>query len=281
MNTPLRRILVPTDGSIAAEAVLGMLTPFARQEQSEVAVLYVAGEGQGLQGPPPRIDHLCQALRTLGIRAWMELREGKPADQILSWAREKGADLIALTSHGHSGMRRMMLGSVAEEILRHAEIPVLVIRPETPAHAWKRIVVALDGSSQAEAVLRDAVELAKISGAALELVQVALPVVSAAGVGEFPMLMPSEDPRPYLRRMAERVEAVGVKAEPVALEGRAASEILRHLEQGGAALVCMTTHGRTGLPRLLLGSIAEEILRHAPCPVWIRRSVAAKVPVKV
>lgn len=281
MNTPLRRILVPCDGSIESEAVLGMLAPFARQEQSEVAVLYVAGAGQSPQGPPPRIDQLCQALRTLGIHAWMELREGKPAEQILAWAREKGVDLIAMTTHGHSGMRRVMLGSVAEDILRHTEVPVLITRPATPAHAWKRIVVALDGSPQAENVLRDAVELARISGAALELVQVALPVVSAAGLGEFPTLMPSEDPRPYLRRMAARVEAVGVQARPVALEGRAAPEILRHLEQEGAALVCLTTHGRTGLSRLLLGSIAEEVLRHAPCPVWIRRSIAAQVPVPV
>lgn len=281
METPLRRILVPSDGSIESEAVLGMLAPFARQEQSEVALLYVAAEGQALKGPPPRIAQLCQALHTLGIRVWVEVREGRPAEQILAWSRGKGADLIALTTHGHSGMRRVMLGSVAEEVLRHTEVPVLVTRPDTRAHAWKRIVVALDGSSQAEGVLRDAVELAKISGATLELIQVVLPVVSAAGVGEFPMLMPSEDPRPYLGRMVQRIEAVGVQARPVALEGRAAFSILRHLEREGSALVCMTTHGRTGLSRLLLGSIAEEILRHAPCPVWIRRSVAAQVPVSV
>lgn len=281
MDGPLRRILVPCDGSVESEAVLGLLAPFARQEQSGVAVLYVAGEGEGILNPPASIPKLCTALRTLGIHAWMEVREGKPAEQILAWAREKDADLIAITTHGRSGLRRMRLGSIAEEILRQAEIPVLITRPDIVSHAWKRIVVALDGSPRAEAVLRDAVELAKISGATIELVQVALPVISSAGLGEFPMLMPSEDPRPYLKRVAEQLEAVGVSALPVVLEGRAPSELLRHLGQGEPALACMTTHGRAGLPRLLLGSIAEVILRQAPCPVWIRRSIAARVPAPV
>jgi nucleotide-binding universal stress UspA family protein len=115
-----------------------------------------------------------------------------------------------------------------------------------------------------------------MSGATVEVVQVALPVVSAMGLGEVPVLMPSEDPRPYLERERGRLEAVGVPARAVALEGRAAPELLRHLREGGAALVCMTTHGRSGLPRLLLGSIAEELLRHASCPVWIRRTVRSE-----
>jgi nucleotide-binding universal stress UspA family protein len=99
--------------------------------------------------------------------------------------------------------------------------------------------------------------------------------VFTGGIVETPMVLQPEDPLPYLRGVVTRLQALGVTASATALEGRASGEILRHLQVTGASLLCMTTHGRSGLSRLLLGSVAEEILRKSPCPVLLRRTVAS------
>src|SRR6185295_19030643 len=106
-----------------------------------------------------------------GVHAYLELREGGAADQIVRAAREKQADLIAISSHGRRGLVRMIAGSVAEEVLRHAEVPVLITHPDRIVHGVRTIAVALDGSTTAEAVLPDAVRLARSLGAVLHLVQ--------------------------------------------------------------------------------------------------------------
>jgi len=278
MTAEIRRILVPMDGSSEAEVALGAIMPLVRAYRPEVTVFCV------LEGPDPSLKapaylaKACAALRSNGVNASLDVREGKPAEQILAYAREKGVDLIALSTHGRTGIGRVLVGSVTEEVLRKATAPVLVCRPGTVQPEWKRILVALDGSPRAEEVFEDAVPLALKLGLPLHLVRVALPVVSGAGVGEFPIVIPAEDPMPYLKEAAARLRARGVEARPVGLEGRAAFEVLRYAAEEGTSLIAMTTHGRTGLSRVLLGSIAEEILRHAPCPVLVRRTQPAAAP---
>ncbi|MBI3854411.1 MAG: universal stress protein [Planctomycetes bacterium] len=279
MREPIRKILVPTDGSPESEAVFAAIMPLVRAYAPEVAVLYVFEDPDASFMPPARVAKACGALRASNVNAYLELREGLPAEVILRTAREKEADLIAISTHGRGGVVRLIAGSVAEEVLRKTELPLLVTRPKTTVHEWKRIVVALDGSERSESILPEAVRLAEKLGATLDLLRVAIPVV-AAGPGEAPILVPPEDPMPYLKSVAQRLKEQGVEARPVALEGRAAESILRHLRAAGASLLCMTTHGRSGLARILLGSVAEEVVRKAPCPVLLQRSVPASAPAK-
>lgn len=274
MNEAIKKILVSTDGSPESESAFAAIMPLVRAYAPEVAVLYVFEHPESSFMPPARVAKACGALRSANVDAWLELREGKPAEEILRAAREKKADLIAISTHGRRGVVRVIAGSVAEEVLRKTEIPLLVTRPDTIVQEWKRIVVALDGSERSESVLPEAARLARKLGAVLEILRVAVPVV-AATAGETPILLPPEDPTPYLKGVARRLEEQGVEARPVALEGRPAEAILRHLEEAGASLLCMTTHGRSGLARILLGSVAEEILRTSPCPVLLKRNVAA------
>ena len=271
--TEFRRILVPMDGSAEAEVALGAIMPLARAYGPEVIVFCVLEGADPSMKAPAYLAKACAALRANGVNASLDVREGKPAEEILAYAKEKEVDLIALSTHGRTGVRRILAGSVAEAVLRGAEAPLLVCRPGTVQPEWKRILVALDGSPRAEEVLEEIVPLARKLGLGVHLAKVALPVVSGAGVGEFPIVIPAEDPMPYLNEVAKRLQMQGVDARPVALEGRAAFEILRHAAETGANLVAMTTHGRTGVARVLLGSIAEEILRHAPCPVLVKRTV--------
>ena len=274
MNETIKKILVSLDGSPASESVFPAIMPFVRAYAPEVAVLYVFEDPEASYMPPARIAKACSALRRTNVNAYLELRDGVPAEEIVRAAREKKADLIALSTHGRSGAFRLVAGSVAEEVLRRADVPVLVTRPSTVIQESRRIVVALDGSDRSEAILPDVELLARKLEAEVHVIRV-VQLVIAAGMGEVPVALPPEDPMPYLKGVVRRLEAAGLKATAVALEGGAADAILRYVEEASASLLCMATHGRSGLTRLMLGSVAEEVLRKAPCPVLLRRSVAA------
>jgi nucleotide-binding universal stress UspA family protein len=224
--------------------------------------------------PPARIAKACSALRHTNVNAYLELRDGMPAEEIVRAARQKKADLIALSTHGRSGAVRLIAGSVAEDVLRHAEVPVLVTRPSAVVHEKRPIVVALDGSERSEAILPDVERLARKLGAAVHVIRVVQPVI-APGMAEAPVVLPPEDPMPYLKGVVRRLEAAGLTASALALEGPAADTLLRYVEETSASLLCMATHGRSGLARILLGSVAEAVVRKAPCPVLLRRSAAA------
>jgi nucleotide-binding universal stress UspA family protein len=138
----------------------------------------------------------------------------------------------------------------------------------------EKILVPLDGSELSERILLDVERLARKLDAEIHVLRVLQPVV-ASGMGEAVLVLPPEDPMPYLRSVVRRLKEAGLKASAVALEGPAADSILRYATESGATLLCMATHGRSGLVRFLLGSVAEEVVRKAPCPVLLRRSVAA------
>jgi len=274
MNDAIERILVPTDGSEESEAAFAAILPLVKAYAPEVTALYVFEGPDASYEPPAQIAKVCRGVRAAGMNAHLELREGKPADEILRSAKAKKVDLIALSTHGREGLNRLVAGSVAESVLRCAVVPLLVTRKGAKATSWKKIVVALDGSDRGEAILPDAFRLAKKMGSTLDLVRVVFPAITPTGLGELPMLpIPSDDPLPYLRTVVERARSEGIDAKAFGLEGTACFQILRHVEDSGAGLLCMATHGRTGLTRVLMGSIAEEMLRKAPCPVLVRRSV--------
>jgi nucleotide-binding universal stress UspA family protein len=141
--------------------------------------------------------------------------------------------------------------------------------------SWSRLVVALDGSPRSEAILEDVVPLARRLKASVNLIRSVLPPITMTGLGEIPGVQIAENPMPYLEGVKTRLSSEGVEASVAGLQGRAGAEILRYLREQGASLLCMTTHGRSGLARALLGSIAAEVMRQAPCPVLLRRTVQA------
>jgi len=274
MNESIERILVPSDGSLESESAFAAIMPLVRAYAPEVAVLHVFEDPEASFLPPARIAKACSALRAAGVNAFLELREGEPSEEIIRLAREKKSDLIAVSTHGRGGITRLIVGSVTEQILRNSEIPVLVTRANLPVHEWKRIVVALDGSDRGEAILPEATWLARKLGASIDVLQIAQPIVAPAA-GEVPVVLPAVDPLPYLYSIVSRLKHEGIEARAVSREGGAAEQILAYVKESGASLLCMTTHGRSGLARIFLGSIAEAVIRQAPCPVLLRRSVAA------
>ena len=142
------------------------------------------------------------------------------------------------------------------------------------------MMVLFDGSRGAEEILPDAAVIAKEAETTLDLVRVSVPIVAATGMGEVPIVVPGDDPKPYLGDVVARLAAEGIPSRAVALEGRPAAEILEYARANEVGLILMTTHGRTGVRRALVGSVAEEILRHAPCPVLLRRLVPVSEPAR-
>jgi nucleotide-binding universal stress UspA family protein len=216
-------------------------------------------------------------------RVTTAILEGEPAPALAGYARETGADLVVMTTHGRGGLERAWLGSVADELIRTLGIPMLVIRPgegEAPAPRLERILVPLDGSRHAEAVLPVALAMASLFDASLALRRVVLPVALMTGPpASFPAGIDTEltaieqrRAQAYLDRLGEQLRGVGARVSGAAVLGRAVCEtILAIAHERGPGMVALATRGRGGLRRLLLGSVADKLLRRGDLPMLVTR----------
>ena len=210
--------------------------------------------------------------RFLGIEA--QVAVGDPAQEIAAAAG--GADLIVMATHGRSGIGHLVMGSVTAAVLRTARVPVLALRAgqaDRPLTAVKRILWATDLTPTSAAAWGYALLLADVLAAEVYL----LHVVSAAkvvGGPDLPVPLPGEWLEAELaardRDLATMQEEVGARrlaARRKVAVGPPAATILAEAKAERADLIVMGTHGRRGLPHVLMGSVAEAVIRKAPCPV--------------
>jgi nucleotide-binding universal stress UspA family protein len=270
------RLLVPLDGSPESESILPALLPLLRSRPVDLSLLRVAAREEPVRDLRYSMDRLRKNLLLDGIQARTFVEWGSPAEEILYYAKESWCNLVAMTTHGRTGLRRVFLGSVAEQVVRRSSVPVLVNRPWNRAADWSRIVLPLDGSARAEAAVPDAIGMGRLRRATVHVLGV-LPRAVLYGGHADAAIGPRGPSRRYLESVCDRLAGEGVLAVADVREGPAAPEITRHAEQLNAGLVCMATHGRTGLARMLTGSTTEEVLRTAPCPVFVRRAVPAAI----
>jgi nucleotide-binding universal stress UspA family protein len=281
----LERILVPLDGSTRAEAILTELRMLLARHDSEVILLRVVLPPTTMNPPVyarllderraearAYVQRVVGELAGAGATARGVVYEGYPAEAILAGAREQAATLIALTTHGRTGLARWELGSVTEKVLRGSECPILVTRSfETAAAgatrerqpaqaAMRRILLPIDAGDLSFAAVGPAIELAVLFGAEMLLVH----VIDEDLAGELPM--------PDLERAQELVTAAGLHAEVVLERGDAATRLLAVSAERQADLIVVATHGRSGLQRWVLGSVAERIMRAAPVPLLLVRA---------
>lgn len=216
--------------------------------------------------------HLSLELSTVFVE------RGAPDAEIVRRAEGWDADYVVVGSHGRSGLSRMLLGSVAERVVRHAPCSVLVARP-TSKHGV--VLVATDLSPASLPAVEAGAAAAGRRGAKLVVMSVLEwpGVESAAWAGLFGALpiIPSEETRDQLRDAARRIieqaiSSAGATGDVLLADGSAPAEIIRATEALGAELVVVGTHGRTGLERLALGSVAERVIRLATCSVLAVRS---------
>lgn len=203
--------------------------------------------------------------------------DGSPAAMIVREAERRNIDLLLVGSHGRTGVARLLLGNVAEKVVRHAHCPVLVARPRSGTGA---VLVATDFSDAAQPAVAMAVQEAKRQGVRIAIIHsidlspgLTEGLSFAAGVVPYvaPAEVSSELREAVDGMLANVLQRFGVEGERIVAEGPPAAAIVRTAEHLGANLVVVGTVGRTGLPRLLLGSVAEAVVRSAPCSVLVVR----------
>jgi nucleotide-binding universal stress UspA family protein len=273
----LARILVPLDGSRLAEAILPVVAPLARDHEAEVILLEVM-EGQGrLETELERVrqagadlERAAAYLRSRGVaRASVRIWYGEADQAIANAATREQASIIAMSTHGRSGLDRLRFGSVAERVVRRAPVPVLLVRgnPVWDEGGIARILMPLDRSEASEAVIPIVACLAGPFDLEIHLLHVVErawtePEPGAGGKGAA-----DAEAEAYLRGVAARLEARGLCVRVTARAGTPADVIPAVAAETKCGLVAMSTHGRSGLERLLMGSVAERVLRAVTVPV--------------
>jgi nucleotide-binding universal stress UspA family protein len=277
------RILVPLDGSAESEAVLPEVERIAAKgaDLHLVHVVPVPPQPTGMD-PTAHLGLHRAALTYLSrvrrrypnYRGQDLVRIGDPADEILAAALEGEVQWIAMCTHARSGLPRWILGSVAEQIVRRSQLPVLLTRPgiARPEHPLRRILVPLDTFPESATILQTVRPLAARTGAEVVLLHVRAIVPDPSP--QWAMPEPSavlETPEHRLQDMTDNLEEQGLYSWPVVVAGDPAKEILRQARDLEADLIAMTTHGRTHVEHVLVGSVAEAVLLKTARPVILQR----------
>jgi nucleotide-binding universal stress UspA family protein len=213
----------------------------------------------------------------------IDVREGDVAGAIVEAARQAQAPLVVMSSHGYSGVRRWLLGSVADKVLNVAPCPVWVVRASTPP---QHMLITLDGSLLAEEVLQPALRVARCFGCKVTLLRV-VPEINTSdvktleslerGLGRRMVDEATEDAASYLTLVADRCGDETVTLNTAVRSGPAADTILEYAERHAVDLVAMTTHGRTGLRRWIYGSVTHKVLDQLPVSMLVARSHQANL----
>jgi nucleotide-binding universal stress UspA family protein len=252
---------------------------------SEVRRLHAAREREARTSEKAYLDAFADQLRnqSSALAITSATLRGPVAEALLEYVRRSRSDLVVMTSRGHGGLRRLWLGSVADAVIRGSVVPVLLVRPDESASPrpvlenLSRILVPLGGSALSETILEPARELASLAGAELMLVQVIQPLVAAL---ETQSVAPStfdveltnlrrQEAADYLKNLVAECLKAGVKAAYATPLGSNVADTILGLAEVG--LVALATHGRGGIKRLAIGSVADKLVRTAPRPLLIYR----------
>jgi len=235
-----------------------------------------------------------RAKTTFPVSLSCALKEGPIADTIRSQVAKEGIDLVVMTTHGRGALGRFLLGSVADALVRDLSVPLLLVHPAeagpdlSQETRLQRILVPLDGSAIAEEMLQPAVSLARVIAASILLLRVVRPIVlgdaslEGAAAGQVPQRLFEElqayetevlhSARQYLDTIAAKLRDRELQVETgVLLDDAPALAIVDEASRRQVDLLALATHGRRGLTRFFLGSVADKVIRTAPQPVLVYR----------
>jgi nucleotide-binding universal stress UspA family protein len=291
-----RSILVPLDGSLPSEQSLPYAAAIARRSGAALQLAYVhtpliVGEGVMYLGTPDvqlweeekkYLLSVVERLKKTGLdKVSAHVLEGPIAETLQEQALGEGCDLVVMTTHGRGPVSRFWLGSVADQLVHRLPIPLLLIRTreEAPSPAAepevRTMLVALDGTPEAEQILEPAGVLAKLLGASCTLLRVvptAVPhgIRKETAVGAALADKLRAEAHVYLQRLSASLRDRGIAVQTcITADAHAATAILK--ASGEYDLLALETHGRRGLPRLFLGSVADKVVRGASIPVLVHR----------
>jgi nucleotide-binding universal stress UspA family protein len=295
------KILVPLDGSATAEAVLPYVEALAQGFKCAVELISVIDTRSTrinfAGGETHRADEIIAAEETRSA-AYLEqvakrlerfstersITHGAPEEVILETAAKDPNTLVAMATHGRSGVKRWLMGSIAEKVLRGTSNPLFLVRAAgartSPQKIINSIIVPLDGSPLAEKILPAVSRWARALDLEVTLIR-ACEFPDAAYLANAGLLRPDYEAlrtsirgeaADYLKAKENSLVAEGVRTvSTVILEGAAADEIISYGQTAPRAMIAMSTHGRTGVQRWILGSVTEKVVRHGDDPVLVVR----------
>lgn len=304
------KLLVPLDGSDFSEHALPLALAIAERTGAEIQLatavptlppVVPSSESDGpVRGwfeeerirATEYLEAMRKRLQEAGVSVPLHIKvvAGGPVRSLEERIRKTKVDLVVMTTHGRGPFERMWLGSVADGLVRSAACPVLLWRPEEGAADFEarpdmgRILVPLDGSDAAEAILPEAAGLARAFGADLTLVSV-VPGTFPLGSTYIPHAAEENRKRDeqhawfqsYLDRVADQIRSEGLQVEAVAVFGDdVAGVIMEQRQELGADLLALSTSGRGGVARLVVGSVADKLIRAGQVPVLVHRHPEAE-----
>ncbi len=300
----IKHILVTLDGSKLSEQILPCVAALARGLDAEVTLTHVVNSkalpdtdelshraflDQLVESERVRAQAYLRQMATVftdqGVKSTTDVYVGEPAETLISHAEKEQFDLIATSTHGRSGIARMVMGSVADKMLRSTSKPLLLYRPvdevSPPFANLKAVVIPLDGSDFSEQALPLAVELAQ----ALHLTLMPIRTISTASFAftePYPLggtdlsvqLLEAaeQDATSYLDRKVAGFKLKGLAVEPMVAIGEPATQIIDLAASTPGSLIVMTSHGRSGVGRFVLGSVADRVVRTSGSPVVVVRA---------
>lgn len=306
------KILVPLDGSKTAETILPNVVRLARESKAKVVLFTVDppaptanktrssnngvgnGVGNRLGNAPATLektdaqmkaylDSAASMLAGLGVTATTVTATGDAAEEILAYSMRHGCDLIAMSTRGRSALRRGLMGSVTDAVVRSSHVPVLAVGPKSVEGkdldgAIRSVAVPLDGSETAEAVLPHVERLAELLSLEVVLLRVVRLVPWAYGAHERVPLDTTDieqaletEAAAYLGVIEARLTAKGIKCRSEVMHGVPWDKIVSFVGKNEEMMVAISTHARSGITRLVLGSVADMVIRSLETPALVVR----------
>lgn len=296
----VKSVMVPVDASPFAESALRYALALVRAANARLHVVLVHEtpalverattlgsellEPQQRQAEEEYLGALVERLSTEdGTAAERSLLTGVPASALAEFARRRNIDLIVMSTHGRGPFNRLWLGSVADGLIRRSRVPVLLVRPTDSGAAPtaapdRRVLVAVDGSEAGEIALAFGAQLCRLTGAACTVIRVVVPpahvitsrIPDTARMVREKTEQASHQAEQYLRSVSARVGTLPDSTRTEVVTGTdVATAILRCAETEGADLIAIGTRGHGGAARMVLGSVADKVIRGSPVPVLV------------
>ncbi|MGV3721695.1 MAG: universal stress protein [Actinomycetota bacterium] len=277
------QILYAVDGSVGAAAAGRFLAELKLGFDVSITILTVATDGG--HDAAEALDRAAVALGASPARLREVIRHGHAAEEIIREAEDSAADLIVLGSHGRSAVARFLLGSVAEQVARQAPCPVLLVREAEDGPRLRRVILGVDGPDSAAAAAECLKRFPLPFGCEVRLVSILAnqDEIARAHLRVNPPLAEKSAPfdqwlrdqtAMHLAALVDRFAASGTRVVTEIRSGDPAQGLLDVARDEGADLIVVGSHGRGVLEQFLLGSVSQQVLRHAPCSVLVVRHPA-------
>ena len=267
----LEKLLLPTDGSKFSESAIREAIKLAKICSSKLYAVSVIKTNLEFETLVPQViekdeKEAIEHLESIKTRASKEgvnceiivLRGEEPYQDIVDEATKNQVNMIIMGRHGRTGLLRLMMGSVTAKVIGHAPCNILVV-PPTAKVECRNILIATDGSKYSEAATSEAIGIAKRCGSSLIVISVASSDAEIAS---------AED---NVKKVVELVEKESIKIEGLTVTGKPYEVIVETSKQKHADLIVVGSHGRTGLERLLMGSVTERVIGHTESAVLVVR----------